>query len=79
MIECLPDEKAFGHAAKYHVHPKHLEEVCWSLNKKIQTERQTDKFLIYPVPESIVGDKVLVRNHTKYVWDLKYDVAYRVV
>ena len=33
-------------------------------------------FLVYPVPEFNVGDKVLVRNHTRDVWDPKYDVAY---
>ena len=42
-------------------------------------ERQEDKFLTCPVPEFHVGDKVLVRNHTKEVWDPKYDTAYHVV
>ena len=25
LIKCLPNDKAFGHDAKYHTHPIHLE------------------------------------------------------
>ena len=31
LIKCLPDVKAFGNASKCHVHPKHLEDLYWSL------------------------------------------------
>ena len=33
LIKYLPDGKAFGHAAKYDAHPKHLEDLHWSLNE----------------------------------------------
>ena len=29
LIECLPVDKALGHAAKYNVHLKHLEDPHW--------------------------------------------------
>ena len=32
LIKCLPDDKTFGCAAKYHAHPKHLEDLHLSLN-----------------------------------------------
>ena len=48
-------------------------------NIKLSRKRQADRFLTYPVPEFNAQDKVLVRNHTRDVWDLKYDVAYHVV
>ena len=36
-------------------------------NIELFRERQEDKFLIYAVPKFLVGDKVLVRNHTRDV------------
>ena len=33
LINCLPDKKAFGHAAKYQVHLKLMEDLYWSLNQ----------------------------------------------
>ena len=30
LIKCLPVEIAFRPAAKYHAHPKHLEDMSWS-------------------------------------------------
>ena len=36
-------------------------------------------FLTYAVPEFNGGDKILVRNHTRDVWDRKCDVVYHVV
>ena len=47
-------------------------------NIKLSREKEEDTFLTYPIPEFNVGDKVLVRNHTRNVWDLKYDIAYHV-
>ena len=35
LIKCLPDlpnKKAFEYKTKYHAHPKHLEDLHWSLN-----------------------------------------------
>ena len=42
LINCLPDEKAFGHVTKYYVHPKLVEDLHWSLNPNIlsQTTQQ---------------------------------------
>ena len=34
-MKCLPDEKAFGHAAKYHAHPKHQDHLYWLLNSNV--------------------------------------------
>ena len=36
-------------------------------------------FLTHPVPKVHVGDKVLLRNHIRNVWDPKYDIAYCMV
>ena len=33
LITCLPNDKAFGHTAKYHAHLKQLEDLHWSLNQ----------------------------------------------
>ena len=38
---------------------------------KLSCEREVDHFH--------VGEKMLVRNHTKDIWDHKYDVAYHWV
>ena len=35
-------------------------------------------FLTYPVPNFLVGDKVLAGNQMRDVWDARYDVAYHV-
>ena len=35
LIKCLPDDKAFGHEAKYHTQPPHLNDPHWSLNSKV--------------------------------------------
>ena len=48
-------------------------------NIKLPRERQAEKFLMHSIPKFNVGDKVLVRNHTRDVWELKYDVVYYVV
>ena len=40
-------------------------------NIKLCREKQEDKFLTYCVSKAHVGDKVLVRNHTTDVWNLK--------
>ena len=48
-------------------------------NNKLSRERKEDQLMMYPVLEFLVGDKVLVRNHTRDVWDLEYDVAYKHV
>ena len=32
LIKFLPEDKAFGHAAKYHAYLKYLEDLHWSLN-----------------------------------------------
>ena len=47
-------------------------------NIKLSRDRQADKFLTYTLTEFNFGDKVLLRNHTRDVWDLKYDVVYQV-
>ena len=47
-------------------------------NIKLSRGREADMLLTYPLPEFNAGDKVLVRNHTRDVWDLKYNVAYIV-
>ena len=36
-------------------------------------------FVVYPIHEFNVGDKTLVSNHTRDVWDPKYDVSFHVV
>ena len=28
-------KKTFGHVNKYHSHPKHIEDLCWSFNTNI--------------------------------------------
>ena len=33
LIKWLHDEKAFGHANKYHTHPNLLEDLYWSVNQ----------------------------------------------
>ena len=48
-------------------------------NIKLSSKRQADKFLTYSVVGFNVGDKVLVRNHTRDTWNPKYNVAYQVV
>ena len=48
-------------------------------NIELSIERQGYMFLTYIVPELNVGDKVLVRNHTRDVWDPKYDAVYCMV
>ena len=48
-------------------------------NIKLSREGLADKLLTYPIPEFNGGDKVIVRNHTRHVWDPKCDVTYRVV
>ena len=47
----------------------------------IKLYRQTRELVsdISPILEFSVGDKVLVRNHMRHVWDPKYDVVYCVV
>ena len=35
LIKCFPDDKTFQHAAKYHAHLKHLEDMCCSMNENI--------------------------------------------
>ena len=49
------------------------------LNIKLSSERQVKRFLTYHIPEFNVVDKVLARNHTRDVWDLKYDIVYHVL
>ena len=59
-----------------------LCKICYALtihSIKLSKEDQEDKFLMFTVPEFHVGDKVLVRSHTRDVWDPKYDTAYCVV
>ena len=48
-------------------------------NIKSPRKRQENKFLTCPVPEFNVGDNVLVRNHTRYMWHQKFYVAYHIV
>ena len=48
-------------------------------NIKLSKERQEDKLLIYHVSKYYVGDKALVKNHPREVWEPKYDAAYHVV
>ena len=45
-----------------------LEKSKWTISEEPE----------FPIPEFLVGDKVLVRNHTRDVWDPKFDVAYHV-
>ena len=47
-------------------------------NIKLSRKGKADTFLTYPVLKFNVANKVLVRNHTRDVWDLK-DGAYHVV
>ena len=39
-------------------------------NIKLSRKRHSDKFLENYIPEFNVGDKVLVRIHTRVIWDL---------
>ena len=39
LIKCLPDNKAFGCAATYHAHPKHIGP-AWSLNSNVLPDTQ---------------------------------------
>ena len=48
-------------------------------NIKLSQERLADQCLTYPIPEFNDGDKVLVWNHTRGVWDPKQDVVYDVI
>ena len=48
-------------------------------NFKLSRDTQEIQFMTYPVPKFFVGDNVLVRIHTRDIWDPKYDVAYYVV
>ena len=48
-------------------------------NIELSRERQADKFLMYPMPNYNVQNKMLVSNHRRDVQDLKYDVTYSVV
>ena len=47
-------------------------------NIKLAMKNQESQFFTYPVPEFLVRDMVLLRNHVLGVWDMKYDVAYCV-
>ena len=38
-------------------------------------KKQEDKFLTYHILEFHVGDNVLVRNHTRDMWDTIYGVV----
>ena len=40
LIKCLPDKKAFGHAAKYCGHLKHIEDLHWSFNSNVLPDIQ---------------------------------------
>ena len=40
LIKCLPDDKAFGHAAKDCAHPKHLDDLHQSLNQNVLPDVQ---------------------------------------
>ena len=46
-------------------------------NIKLFRERQ-DYFLTYCVTEFHVWDKVLAKNHTRDIWNLKYNVTYHM-
>ena len=35
LIKSLPDDKAFRGTAKYHAHPKQIEDLHWSLNSNV--------------------------------------------
>ena len=35
LIKCLLDDKALGCTAKHLAHPKHLEDMHWSLNSNV--------------------------------------------
>ena len=48
-------------------------------NIKSSRERQESQFSTYPLPDLHVEDKVLVRNHSRNVWDSKYDNAYHAL
>ena len=48
-------------------------------NNALSRERQVDKFLTHLVPGFHVGDKVLVRNHTRDVWNPKYGVSFHAL
>ena len=48
-------------------------------NIKISRKRQVKQSITHPVPEFQIGNKVLVRNHSRDLWDPIYDSAYRVV
>ena len=40
LIKSLPDDNAFGCAAKYNAHQKHLEDLHWSLNSNVLLDIQ---------------------------------------
>ena len=48
-------------------------------NIKLSRERQENQFPAYPEHECHAGDKVLVINHFRDMWDPKYDVTYCVI
>ena len=41
VIKCVPDAKAFGHAARYHVHTKLMSDLGWSLNPNVLPPLET--------------------------------------
>ena len=38
LIKYIPDDEAFGCAAKYHAHLKYVQDLHWSLNEKVLLE-----------------------------------------
>ena len=53
LIKYLPDDKAFGYKTKYCAHPKHLEDLHWSLNKNILSYNQ-DHNTSYPSSTTVI-------------------------
>ena len=55
MIKYLPDDNAFGCAAKYCARLKHLEDLYWSLNENVLPDIQDHgtKVLRLPLAKTV--------------------------
>ena len=73
-IRCLGDDKSLL------VLDALKDKYALAIHKiKLSRERQANQFLTYPITEFNVGDKLLLQNHVRVVWDPKCDGTYHVV
>ena len=70
LIKCLPHEKAFGYASKYHTHPKLIEDLQSPLNQKTLPDAKDHQVGI------VLLNTWKWLNHSKCLFHLPYHILH---